>query len=109
MEKFTKQTGECDYRIVGPDGEESPIVPYGETAVLRIGEAIYYCTMEDADDDDAPVYRVDKVTKMPCEIEEVDFPPAVIAAMRQLDDAIEAQAAVIDATVEGLAGPEETD
>jgi hypothetical protein len=103
------QTGECDYRILGPEGEESPIVPYGETAVLKIEEAVYYCHIEDADDLSPVVYRVDKVTRMQSEEEEVEFPPAVVAALRNLDDAIEAQAAVIDATVEELAGPEESD
>jgi hypothetical protein len=104
MENFTVQMGEEDYRIVGPEEEEGPMVPYGQTATLMIEEAVYYCHVEEPDESTPVVFRVDRVSKMPTETDEVEFPPEVVAAQRKLDEAVEKQADVIDATVDDLTG-----
>lgn len=112
MSKFKVQMGEEDYRIVGPDGEEGVMVPYGTLATLHEppdakGQppAMYGCLIEDPDDENPIVWRTDSVSKMPCEVEECDFPPEVVAAQRKLDEALERAEAeedggtVIDAKV----------
>ena len=74
---FTIQTGVEKFRIVGPEGEDSDqvsdAVEYGEVAVLKIDEAIYYACIEDADAEDAAVMQVNSVKKQATEIEEVIF------------------------------------
>ena len=63
MPKFTVQMGEEDYRIVGPDGDEGIMVPYGTVATLceepdTAGNppALYFCLITDPDDS-----RVDRL------------------------------------------------
>lgn len=73
---FTVQMDEDEYRIMGPDGEEGDAVDYGEPAVLMIGSAIYYCLIDDPDTEAADVMRIDSVSKMPTEVEEVEFQDA---------------------------------
>lgn len=72
---FTVQLDVEEYRIVGPGGddEEGDAVEYGELATLKIGEAIYYCLLEDPNADTPVVYRVDRVSAMPTINEEVVF------------------------------------
>jgi hypothetical protein len=73
---FVVQMDEEEYRIVGPDGEEGDAVEYGDIAVLAIGSGIYYCHLEDPDAEAADVMRVDSISKMPTEVEEVEFQDA---------------------------------
>lgn len=73
---FTVQMDEDEYRICGPTDEEGEAVPYGELATLAIGPAIYYCLIEDPKSDTPQVLRVDSVSKMPTEVEEVEFQDA---------------------------------
>jgi hypothetical protein len=73
---FTVQMDEEEYRIVGPDGEEGDAVAYGELATLVIDEAIYYCSIEDPNSETPVVYRVDNVSRMQTETEEVTFEDA---------------------------------
>ena len=88
---YTIQLDETEYRIVGPAGEEGPIVPYGDTATLCVdGGATYYChiTEEQAVDiasvvPEPRVLRVDNVSEMPTELLEVEFPDD------ELDDDLE--------------------
>lgn len=111
-EKYTVQMGEEDYRIVGPDGEEGVMVPYGTPAVLwddpeREGDppSLYFCLINDADDENPIVWCVDSVSKPDCEVEEVEFPAEIVKAQRALDEAIERdESAVIDVQAE-QAGP----
>jgi hypothetical protein len=95
------------YRICGPDGEEGELVPYGEIATLKIGDAIYYCDEDAAvGDEDLEVYEVVNVRKMESEELTAVFPAAVIAACkeykRKLDAEIEKQISAIDATAEEI-------
>lgn len=95
------------YRICGPDGEEGELVPYGEIATLKIGDAIYYCDENAAvGDEDLKVFEVVNVRKMECEEIGAVFPAAVIAACkeyhRKLDAEIEKQISAIDATAEEI-------
>ena len=55
-EQFTVQMDEQDYRICGPEGEEGPMVPYGMMATLQIDQAIFYCLIEDGNDENPVVY-----------------------------------------------------
>lgn len=66
---FTVQMCENEYRIVGPDGEEGDPAPYTQMATLTIGAAIYYCLVNEPDNEgeDVDVFRVDRVTKMASE------------------------------------------
>jgi hypothetical protein len=107
MGKFTVQRSEEDYRIVGPDGDEGIMVPYGTCATLceepdAKGQppALYFCLISDPDDENPIVWCVDSVSKVPLEMypddngklmpyEEVDFPTDVVAAQRALDAAFE--------------------
>ena len=95
--KFTVQMGEEDYRIVGPDGDEGVMVPYGCLATMAEGPdtpgqppAVYFCLVDDPDDETPVVWCVDSVSKMKSEAEECNFPPEVVAAQRKLDEALEA-------------------
>ncbi len=66
------------FRIVGPEGEEGPLVEYGpegepDVAFLAIGEEVYFCRV---DDPDAETQRVECVTQtklMPTAIEDTKF------------------------------------
>lgn len=96
MSKFTVQMGEEDYRIVAADGEEGVMVPYGTLATLCVPGAtksdppsVYFCYIEDPDDESPIVWCVDEVSKADSEVEECDFPADVVAAQRKLDEAIE--------------------
>ncbi len=65
---------EMEYRVVGDGGEEGPETEYGEVAVLRVGSAVYYAVIDDPNETPLPVVvRVDTVTEMPTEHEDVDF------------------------------------
>ena len=55
-EQFTVHMDEQDYRICGPEGEEGPMVPYGMMATLQIDQAIFYCLIEDGNDENPVVY-----------------------------------------------------
>lgn len=70
---FTVQFAEEEFNIVGPDGEESEAVQYGDIATLKIGAALYYCEVKDPENETPRVLRVDQVTAMPTEMEEVEF------------------------------------
>lgn len=74
-DKYLVQLDEEEYRIVGPSGEEGPVVEYGDTAVLVVAGAVYYCHIEDGDmpEEDIKVLRVDNVTEMATAVEEVVF------------------------------------
>lgn len=87
--QFTVQMGEEDYRILGPEGEEGAMVPYGTLATLQVEDAVYYSLVEDADEEMPVVYRVDSVSPMPTKLEEVEFPERIVKAQRALDEAIE--------------------
>ncbi len=103
--------GEEDYRIVGPDGEEGVMVPYGTLATLcepaepGLPPAVYFCLIDDPDDENPKVWRVDSVSKLPAEVEECDFPPEVVAAQRKLDEALE-RADADDTVIDVKATPE---
>ncbi len=101
-EKFTVQMGDEYYRLVGPDGEEGAMVPLGQTAVLTIDDAVYY-TDADEPDDDPDVYRVDSVSAMPSEVEDVVFPEAVLSAQKALDAVLAKQESAV---IEVESGPE---
>lgn len=89
---FTVQMDEQDYRIIGPSGEEGVMVPYGDVAVLKLKDGgIFYCDIEDADEESPAVVQVVKGTKMPTEAEEVIFPETVVKAQRALEKAIDAE------------------
>lgn len=103
-DKYNVQMGEEDYRIVGPNGEEGPMVPYGTLATLsEPGEnagdppSVYFCLVTDPDDESPKVWCVDSVSEMVVEAEEVEFPPAIVKAQRALDEALEDQ----EKTIEG--------
>jgi hypothetical protein len=94
--KFTVQMGEEDYRIVGPDGDEGTMVPYGTCATIceepdKPGQppALYFCLISDPDDESPIVWCVDSVSKVASEMEECDFPDDVVKAQRALDAAFE--------------------
>lgn len=70
---FTVQTGEESFRIVGPGGEESDTVNYGGVAVLKIEDAVYYCSIDDPDAEQAQVMKVVSVQPMSTEMEDVVF------------------------------------
>lgn len=99
---FTVQMDEDYYRLCGPDGEEGQLVPYGETAILKIDEALYYCHVEDGDEDAPVVYEVLTVKRLDSDTEDVEFPKEILAAQAALDTALERQAAIVDATVEDM-------
>ena len=80
------------------------MVPYGMMATLSIEEAIFYCLIEDGNEENPVVYRVDRVSKMATDTEEVEFPKEIVAAQRKLDAVLEEQAAVLDATVDDITG-----
>jgi hypothetical protein len=111
-ETFTVQMGEEDYRIVGPDGDEGVMVPYGTLATLcEEGEpgqppAVYFCLIMDPDDENPKVWCVDSVSKMTSESEECDFPPEVVAAQRALDEALEKAEAEEESVIDVKATPE---
>jgi len=113
MPKFTVQMGEEDYRIVGPDGDEGIMVPYGTVATLceepdSAGNppALYFCLITDPDDENPKVWCVDSVSKVPSEAEECDFPPSVVAAQRALDAALEAEEEGEGSVIDVKAAPE---
>lgn len=113
MSKFTVQMGEEDYRLVGSDGEEGIMVPYGTVATLceepdgsGNPPALYFCLITDPDDEDPKVWCVDSVSKVACEAEECDFPAAVVAAQRALDAALEAEEEDEGNVIDGKATPE---
>lgn len=85
---FSVQMDEEDYRLVGPGGEEGPMVPYGNMATLVIEDEIYYCQVDDRDDE-PEVFRVESVNPVDAKTEEVEFPASVVKAQRALDAAIE--------------------
>jgi hypothetical protein len=70
---FRVQMDEGDYRLVGPGDEEGPLVEYGQPAALVIGSAVYYTLVEDPDSTSAAVYRVDTVTPVDSEVQDVEF------------------------------------
>jgi len=108
-EKFTVQMGEEDYRIVSADGDEGQMVPYGSLATLWLeGDSVpmvYFCLVTDPDDEKPQVYCTDSVHRCQTEAEEVEFPPAIVAAQRRLDEALEADEAD-DTTIEVSPAPQ---
>lgn len=70
---FKVEMDEENYRLVGPDGEEGPIVPYGQMATLTIDEAIYYANVDDGNEDSPKVYAVTAVKVVAAEVEDVEF------------------------------------
>jgi hypothetical protein len=55
---FKIRTGDTAYCIVGPSGEESESVDYGELAELKIGSARYIALVEEDPDDDENIFSV---------------------------------------------------
>jgi hypothetical protein len=70
---FQIQMGEEEYRIVSSDGQEGPVVPYGEIATLKIGKDYYYADVEDENSQDVKICRVDSVTLIKTEMIEAEF------------------------------------
>ena len=69
------QCAKEEYRIVSADGQEGDFADYGEPAVLKVGNDIYYaCCDLDKDDEvtDAQVYRVDSISEVETSTEDVD-------------------------------------
>jgi hypothetical protein len=107
-ESYTIEMGEQDYRLVGPEGEGTlaeygtPSVLWGEPEGPDKAPALYYCLITDPDDQNPVVWCVDQVSHAPSEVEEVDFPKAVVAAQRALIAAIEANdtTTTVDVTAE---------
>jgi hypothetical protein len=107
MAKFKVQMGEEDYRLVGPDGEEGVMVPYGSLASIHeppdgpgLPPVVFCCFVDDPDDESPKVFRVDSVSVMPCEVEECDFPAKVVAAQRALDAALEEEDAAEESVID---------
>jgi hypothetical protein len=73
---FKLQMDEEDYRILGPNNEEGPIVPYGDTATLLTPDHMYYCHVDDPTVPNPIVVMVASVQEMPTELEEVEFEEA---------------------------------
>lgn len=90
---FKVEMDEEYYRIVGPDGEEGDIVPYGARATLDLPDGSLYTAMVADPNEDAPqVFRVDELTQEPATVEDVELPPDIISAAKALDAAIERHA-----------------
>ena len=71
---FTLELGPEKYSFVetGGDGEVSTLGEYGvDPAVLQIEGDIYYCWIEDPDEEVPLVYKVDSVSQCKTEIVEV--------------------------------------
>ncbi len=99
-ETYTVQMGEEHYRIVGPQGEEGVLVPYGMLATLfeppaspSEPPAVYFCLIDDPDTETAHVWCVDSVSPMTVELEECNFPEQIIKAQKALDEALEVEVA----------------
>ena len=74
MPSFTVQCDTEEYRIVADSGEESSTVEYGsEPACLAIDGDIYYCLMDDPDEQSPVVYRVASVDECHTTSEDVTF------------------------------------
>lgn len=73
MADFNLQMDDTTYRLVGPDGEESPIVDYDEVAALSIDGAVYYAHVTEPDAETQYVCCVKSVTKMAADTEDVTF------------------------------------
>jgi hypothetical protein len=70
---FRVETGTTKYRICSLDGHEGPIAEYGDLATLVIGTAIYYCLIQEPDEEQPAVLRVDQAAEMTTEYEDVTF------------------------------------
>ena len=67
------QMGDEEYRIVSADGQEGPLVPYGECATLKMGADYYYADVDDPNAQDVQIYRVDSVSEVKTEVVEAEF------------------------------------
>lgn len=72
MPNFRVETGIEQYRICS-DENEGPLSDYGDAATLVVGQAVYYCLIQDPDNEQPPVYRIDQVSEMETEHEDVKF------------------------------------
>lgn len=111
--RFTIEVSDEDYRILGPDGSEGPMVPLGSIATLKIDDDIYYCDLDEEDipDDteaqpEAVVYQIEAVNECHARYVDVEFPPTVVKAQRDLDAAIEGTSGVGIALVDTEDEPE---
>ena len=89
MKAFSVKMDDFHYCITSPSGEDGAIVPYGDRAFLDDGTNVYTCLVIDADAQEVEVYRVDELTQVPAEVDEVIFPEDVTKALKDLDAAIE--------------------
>lgn len=104
---FSVQMDEEYYRIVGPDGEEGDIVPYGARATLDLADgSIYTCLIVEAPDapvDDSDeeanneyrkqcrelckIFVVEELTEVAgVKHEDAIFPPEVTEAAKAFDE-----------------------
>lgn len=104
---FSVQMDEEYYRIVGPDGEEGDIVPYGARATLDLADGwVYTCLIieaPDAPEDDADedamreyrkqcrelckIFKIEELTEIPnVKHEDAIFPPEVTEAAKAFDE-----------------------
>lgn len=89
MSTFSAKMDEFYYCITSPSGEDGPIVPYGERAFLDDGTNIYTCVVTDADAQEVEVYRVDELTQVKADVDDVIFPADVTKALQNLDAVME--------------------
>jgi hypothetical protein len=89
MKGFRVKMAEFHYCLTAPNGDDGPIVPYGERAYLEDGEYLYTCLVADSDDQSPEVFRADELTMVESEIDEVIFPEEVIKALSSVSDALE--------------------
>jgi len=52
---FKIEVDEEDYQLVGPGGEESGVVDYGEVATVEVGGVSYFTALVDEEDAEAAV------------------------------------------------------
>lgn len=94
---FSVQMDEQYYRIVGPEGEEGDIVPYGARATLDLPDgSVYMAMIADANEQHPQIFRVDELTEEPCTLDEVELPRDIITAAKALDAIIEQHAGDAD-------------
>lgn len=70
---WTIQMDEDDFRIVGPNGEESELTPYGCAAVVESVEGTVFCYIEDPNSGDPEVKRIATAETLESETADVEF------------------------------------
>lgn len=102
MKRFSVKMDELYYCITSPEGEDGDMVPYGQRAMLEDGKDIYTCLVEDSDDQSPEVFRVDELSLMHSEVDEVTWPPEVTEAL----DAVAKAQSALEKVIEKFAGKE---